>query len=81
MDKISKTKIYDYAKGERTCLGGTTTFIYDEKSGAVELEYLSLVGTVRNCAGGMTPGIPGLPVKKPNYFICIPFKVLFIYQR
>lgn len=53
--KITKSKVYDYAKGERTCLGGTTSFIYNEKSGKVELEYLSLVGTVRNCAGGMTP--------------------------
>lgn len=53
--KVSKEKIYDYAKGQRTCLGGTTSFIYNEKSGVVELEYLSLVGTVRNCAGGMTP--------------------------
>ena len=53
--KVSKDHIYDYAKGQRTCLGGTTTFIYNEKTGQVELEYLSLVGTVRNCAGGMTP--------------------------
>jgi uncharacterized protein len=55
IDKIPKDKIYDFAKGQRTCLGGTTSFIYNERTGKVELEYLSLVGTVRNCAGGITP--------------------------
>jgi len=53
--KISKDKIYDFGKGERTCLGGTTTFVYNEKTQRVELEYLSLTGTIRNCAGGITP--------------------------
>jgi len=55
MDKISKNKIYDIAKGERTCVGGTTTLVYNEQSQKIELEYLSLIGTVRNCAGGITP--------------------------
>ncbi len=55
ISKISKEKIYDFAKGERTCVGGTTTMVYNEQSGKVELEYLSLIGTVRNCAGGITP--------------------------
>ena len=35
--------------------GGTTTLIYNLKTQAVEREYLSLVGTLRNCAGGVTP--------------------------
>ncbi len=35
--------------------GGTTTIIYDYRSGKVESQYLSLVGTIRNCAGGITP--------------------------
>ena len=35
--------------------GGTTTIIYDYRAGRVESEYLSLVGTIRNCAGGTTP--------------------------
>jgi uncharacterized protein len=35
--------------------GGTTTLIYDLKSGRKEAEWLSLSGTVRNCAGGITP--------------------------
>lgn len=35
--------------------GGTTTLILDPDSLAVESQYLSLVGTIRNCAGGITP--------------------------
>lgn len=55
VNKINKNKIYDFAGGKRTCVGGTTTMVYDEAKGKVDLEYLSLVGTVRNCAGGVTP--------------------------
>ncbi len=35
--------------------GGTTTIIYDYRAGTVESQYLSLVGTIRNCGGGTTP--------------------------
>lgn len=35
--------------------GGTTTIIYDYRAGVVESQYLSLVGTIRNCGGGTTP--------------------------
>jgi len=35
--------------------GGTTTLVYDFISGRVESQHLSLVGTIRNCAGGPTP--------------------------
>lgn len=55
LHKISRDQIYDYAGGQRTCVGGTTTVVYDEQRGRMEAEYLSLVGTVRNCAGGITP--------------------------
>jgi secreted PhoX family phosphatase len=55
INKVSKSKIYDFAKGERTCVGGTTTMVYDEHQQKLELQYLSLTGTVRNCAGGITP--------------------------
>jgi len=56
IDKVSKADIYDVASGgDYMCVGGTTTTIYDERSGKVELEYLSLTGTVRNCSGGITP--------------------------
>ncbi|MDZ3831119.1 MAG: DUF839 domain-containing protein [Sphingopyxis sp.] len=35
--------------------GGTTTLVLDPGSLEVESQYLSLVGTIRNCAGGVTP--------------------------
>lgn len=37
------------------CLGGTTTLVYDTKKQKVIRQFLSLVGTLRNCAGGLTP--------------------------
>ncbi|MCB2087471.1 MAG: DUF839 domain-containing protein, partial [Sphingomonadaceae bacterium] len=35
--------------------GGTTTLVLDAASLAVEKQYRSLAGTIRNCAGGVTP--------------------------
>lgn len=35
--------------------GGTTTIVLDAKTLAVERQYRSLAGTIRNCAGGTTP--------------------------
>lgn len=35
--------------------GGTTTLIYDMKTGQRQAEWLSLSGTIRNCSGGITP--------------------------
>jgi secreted PhoX family phosphatase len=35
--------------------GGTTTLVLDAQSLAVERQYRSLNGTIRNCAGGITP--------------------------
>jgi uncharacterized protein len=46
---------YDKGKDGVPLPGGTSTLIYDLKSGQVESQYLSLSGTIRNCAGGITP--------------------------
>lgn len=35
--------------------GGTTTMLWNPRSGLVERSHLSLAGTIRNCAGGPTP--------------------------
>jgi secreted PhoX family phosphatase len=35
--------------------GGTTTVVLDARSLAVEKQFRSLSGTIRNCAGGTTP--------------------------
>src|SRR5690606_30896502 len=55
LSKVDPKHFYDYGKGERPALGGTSTFIYNESTGELEKQFMSLVGTVRNCAGGITP--------------------------
>ncbi|HYH56626.1 MAG TPA: alkaline phosphatase PhoX, partial [Anseongella sp.] len=55
LQKIDRDMIYDYGFGKTPSLGGTTTMIYDERSRKMEMQYLSLAGTIRNCAGGPTP--------------------------
>lgn len=46
---------FDRGSNGQPLPGGTTTIIYDYRAGRVESQYLSLVGTIRNCAGGTTP--------------------------
>ena len=46
---------FDHGADGQPLPGGTTTIVYDYRSGRVESQYLSLVGTLRNCAGGTTP--------------------------
>lgn len=53
--KVDKRKFYDFGNGVLPQLGGTTTMVYNQATGEVEKEFLSLVGTTRNCAGGSTP--------------------------
>ncbi|MDO6437729.1 DUF839 domain-containing protein [Cyclobacterium sp. 1_MG-2023] len=55
VDKISSKDFYDFGKGLLPGLGGTSTFVYNENTGELEKQYISLAGTVRNCAGGITP--------------------------
>ena len=55
LSKIDKNLLYDFGKGEKISVGGTTTVVFDEKNQKIETEYLSLAGTIRNCAGGPTP--------------------------
>ena len=45
---------FDSVEG-RPLPGGTSTIVYDYRAGRVESQHLSLVGTIRNCAGGVTP--------------------------
>ena len=54
ISSVSDHLIYD--KGNMLpCLGGTTTVVYNTKEKKVVRQFLSLVGTLRNCAGGPTP--------------------------
>jgi uncharacterized protein len=53
--KFDRNLLYDAGGGRQPALGGTTTVIYDTQAGRLEKQFLSLGGTVRNCAGGATP--------------------------
>jgi secreted PhoX family phosphatase len=55
LGKIDRAKFYDYGHGVLPNLGGTTTLVYDPSSRRLERHFLSLAGTIRNCAGGVTP--------------------------
>ena len=52
---INPKSIFDKGFGKAPHLGGTTTSIYNEKTQKVEKVFMSLAGTARNCAGGVTP--------------------------
>jgi secreted PhoX family phosphatase len=53
--KVDRRKLYDAGKGKKPALGGTTTLVYDTREQRLEKHFLSLAGTYRNCAGGVTP--------------------------
>ena len=52
--KLPREKFYDYGKGRAPSIGGTTTVLFDTKTMRLERQWLSLVGTNMNCAGGVT---------------------------
>ena len=53
LGQLDREWFYDYGRGT-PALGGTSTLVLDPK-GEVERHYMSLAGTIRNCAGGPTP--------------------------
>ncbi len=55
LDHIALDRVFDPGTGRRPMLGGTTTLVYDPAQGVLEASWLSLAGTIRNCAGGVTP--------------------------
>ncbi len=55
LEKLGRDALYDPGAGDIPLLGGTTTVVYDTRKQRVISQHLSLVGTVRNCAGGPTP--------------------------
>ncbi|MGB0579179.1 MAG: alkaline phosphatase PhoX [Limisphaerales bacterium] len=56
LPRLSPAKLYDpgFQAGKPT-LGGCTTIVYNHRTGQIEKQFLSLAGTLRNCAGGPTP--------------------------
>ena len=61
---------YDHFENGVALPGGTTTLVYNLDTKVVEKEFVSLVGTIRNCSGGITPWGTWLTceesVNKPN---------------
>lgn len=53
--RVPAEKMYDTGHGKYPQLGGTSTFVFNLKRQRVESHFLSLAGTIRNCAGGPTP--------------------------
>lgn len=54
MGKLPKKDFYDWGHGKDPSLGGTTTAVI-APDGQIEKQFISLAGTIRNCAGGPTP--------------------------
>jgi len=55
IDLVDRSLLFDAGYGKTPAHGGTTTIVYDTRTGRVRKEFLSLGGTHRNCAGGPTP--------------------------
>jgi len=55
IDRTALDKFYDAGSDKTPGLGGTTTLVYDTRTQTLEKHFLSLTGTLRNCAGGSTP--------------------------
>lgn len=53
--KIDPSKLYDLGAGLTPSPGGTTTIVWDTRTGTRARQFMSLAGTLRNCAGGATP--------------------------
>ena len=66
-DDFEESLSYDHGgNGQHPHVGGTTNLVYDTKRGVVLREFLSLVGTDRNCAGGKTPWGTWVTCEEPS---------------
>ena len=52
---VDRARIYDTGVGDNPAMGGTTTLVFDTRTQSLRKHFLSLAGTVHNCAGGPTP--------------------------
>jgi len=66
-DDFPEDLCYDAGRFEaQPFVGGTSTLVYNTTTGKVENEYLSLIGTDRNCAGGPTPWGSWVTCEEPS---------------
>lgn len=55
IDKIDRGRVWDFRQDGDALPGGTTTQLYNLKTGQTERQHMSLAGSIVNCAGGITP--------------------------
>jgi secreted PhoX family phosphatase len=54
-DKAILDFAYDINSQQQALPGGTSSLIYNQKTKRLERQFMSLIGTIRNCSGGVTP--------------------------
>jgi len=66
-EEVDPNLVYDPGRhGAQPFVGGTSTVVYDYRNGRTVDQYLSLVGTDRNCAGGPTPWGSWITCEEPS---------------
>jgi hypothetical protein len=55
LDKLPADKLYDRRADGSPYFGGVTILVYDLKNRRLDRDFLALIGTAGNCAGGPTP--------------------------
>lgn len=55
LDRIDRDRIHDWTANGHPHLGGTSHLVLDPESLEIRQHYMSLAGTMNNCAGGVTP--------------------------
>ncbi len=66
-EKVDPKLCYGAEDGTKPFAGGTTTIVYDPQERSVTSQFLSLVGTNRNCAGGPTPWGSWITCEEPSF--------------
>ena len=79
--KVDASRVYDAGEGKTPACGGTTTIVYNTRTGETVREFLSLAGTTRNCAGGPTPWGSWVTCEETVYSAGIDRKKKYVAER